>query len=160
MKEIKVREIKLSDTNWIKEIFIQYWAGDFLVTRGKIHRIMELSGYIAELSSKKVGLITHMVTNKELEITGLVSNDEKKGIGTALINSIINLARQEGIKRIYLVTTNDNLNALGFWQKRGFKLVRVYPNAMEVTRRLKPSLPLIGEDNIPLRDELELEMIL
>jgi ribosomal protein S18 acetylase RimI-like enzyme len=61
---------------------------------------------------------------------------------------------------VSLVTTNDNLKALGFWQKRGFKLIRIYPNSIEATRRLKPSLPLVGENNISLRDELELEMTL
>ena len=156
-----IREIETQDTEWIKQVFIQYWGGDFVVSRGKVHKIEEFNGgYIAERRNQKVGLITYKINNKELEVTGLISKDEKKGIGTALVNSVITLAKQKGIKRVCLVTTNDNLNALGFWQKRGFKLVRVYPNAMEVTRRLKPSIPLVGENNIPLRDELELEMIL
>lgn len=60
----------------------------------------------------------------------------------------------------FLVTTNDNLNALGFYQKRGFELVKINRNALAETRKLKPNLPLIGMRNIPLRDEIELEMIL
>jgi DNA-3-methyladenine glycosylase I len=161
MKEIKIRKIKSADTDWIKEIFIQYWGGDFVVSRGKVHKIEEFNGvYIAEQQSKKIGLITYKSINTELEITGLISKDEKRGIGTALVNSVITLAKQEGIKRICLVTTNDNLNALSFWQKRGFQIVKVYPNAMENTRRLKPAIPLIGENGIPLRDEIELEMLL
>lgn len=156
-----IRETKTQDTEWIKQLYVQTWGGDFVVSRGKILKIEEFNGgYIAEQRNKKVGLITYKMIDGEFEITGLISNDEKKGIGTALVNSVITLAKQEGINRICLVTTNDNLNALGFWQKRGFKLVKVYPNAMEVTRKLKPSLPLIGEHGIPLRDELELEMIL
>jgi len=156
-----IREIETQDMEWIKQVFIQYWGGDFVVSRGKVHRIEEFNGgYIAEQRNKKVGLITYKIINSELEVTGLISNDEKKGIGTALVNSVITFAKQKGIKRVCLVTTNDNLNALGFWQKRGFKLVKICPNAMEATRRLKPSLPLIGENNIPLRDEIELEMML
>lgn len=156
-----IREIRPEDTEWKKQVFIQYWGGDFVVSRGKVRRIEEFNGgYIAEQRNKKVGLITYKIINSELEITGLISNDEKKGIGTALVNSVITFAKQKGIKRVCLVTTNDNLNALGFWQKRGFKLVKICPNAMEATRRLKPSLPLIGENNIPLRDEIELEMML
>ena len=156
-----IREIETQDTEWIKQVFIQTWGGDFVVSRGKVHKIEEFNGgYISERRNKKVGLITYKIIDDELEITGLISNDEKKGIGTALVNSVITFARQEGIKRVCLVTTNDNLNALGFWQKKGFRLVTVYPNAMEVTRRLKPSIPLVGENNIPLRDELELEMML
>jgi hypothetical protein len=58
-----------------------------------------------------------------------------------------------------LVTTNDNLNALRFYQKRGFVLVAVHRNALEVSRKLKPEIPLVGMDSIPLRDEIELEMM-
>ena len=63
-------------------------------------------------------------------------------------------------RRIFLITTNDNLNALGFYQKRGFELVKINRGALNETRKLKPNIPLIGENNIPLRDEIELEMIL
>jgi N-acetylglutamate synthase-like GNAT family acetyltransferase len=153
------REACQEDTEWIKQVFIQNWGGDFVVSRGNVYKIEEFDGgYVAERLNKRVGLITYKIVNNELEITGLISDDEKKGIGTALVNSVITAANQKKIKRICLVTTNDNLNALGFWQKRGFNLVRVYPSAIEATRRLKPSVPLIGENNIPLRDEIELEM--
>jgi ribosomal protein S18 acetylase RimI-like enzyme len=156
-----IRKIGPEDKDWINEIFYRNWGGDFIVSRGKIIKIDDFSGrYIAENPNKNVGLITCQISDNELEITGLMSDDENKGVGTALVNAVLSQARQEAIKRISLVTTNDNLNALGFWQKRGFKLVKVYPNAMEETRRLKPSLSLIGENNIPLRDEIELEMIL
>ena len=159
--KITIREIKPKDQKWIKRVFIQNWGGDFVVSRGKVYRIEEFDGgFIAERQNKRVGLITYKIIDNELEVTGLVSNDENKGIGTALVNSVITSAKQKGIKRVFLVTTNDNLNALGFWQKRGFTLVKVYPNAMEATRKLKPSLPVIGENNIPLRDEIELEMLL
>ena len=45
-----------------------------------------------------------------------------------------------------------------FYQKRGFVLVAVHRNALAESRRLKPEIPLIGIDDIPLRDEIELEM--
>ena len=57
-------------------------------------------------------------------------------------------------------TLNDDLDALKFWQKRGFRLVSAYLNAMEAARKLKPQLPVAGENGIPLRDEIEMERIL
>ncbi|MGW8250920.1 MAG: GNAT family N-acetyltransferase, partial [Anaerolineales bacterium] len=59
-----------------------------------------------------------------------------------------------------LITTNDNLPALRFYQKRGFHLVALYPNALAESRRLKPEIPFKGLDGIPLRDEIELEMLI
>ena len=83
---------------------------------------------------------------------------EKAGIGTALIDAVKDVATMARCKRLWLITTNDNMAALHFFQKRGFMLVAVYPNALEQSRKLKPEIPLIGIDGIPLRDEIELEM--
>ncbi len=77
-----------------------------------------------------------------------------------LIEAVKQAAVSAGCRRLWLITTNDNLHALRFYQKRGFRLVAVYPNALEESRRLKPEIPLVGLDGIPLRDELELELAL
>ena len=82
------------------------------------------------------------------------------GVGSALLEAMKKKAREFGCRRMWLITTNDNLPALGFYQKQGFHLVRVYPNAMERSRKLNPTIPLVGIDGIPLRDELELEVLL
>jgi ribosomal protein S18 acetylase RimI-like enzyme len=82
------------------------------------------------------------------------------GVGTVLIDAVKEIARQAGCSRLWLITTNDNMNALRFYQKRGFVLVAVHRNALERSRKLKPEIPLIGDDEIPLRDEIELEMML
>jgi Acetyltransferase (GNAT) family len=68
--------------------------------------------------------------------------------------------REAGCRRVWLITTNDNLRALRFYQRRGFRLVAVHPDALARSRELKPSIPEIGLDGIPLRDELELELLL
>lgn len=157
--QIKRRKIKSSDIEWIKQLFIDRWGADFIVTRGKIHRPEELKGYIAEVNNKKLGLITFKIKNQELEITSLDSFLEGKGIGTALLNKVISLAKRKNLKRIWLITTNDNLNALGFWQKRNFCLVKIYPSAVDrISRKIKPQIPRVGADGIPIRDEIELEM--
>ncbi len=156
--KIKIREIKLGDYEWIKKLFKRRWGGEFIVTRGKIHKINELKGYIAEVDKKRVGLITYKIRGKELEIVSLDSILQGKGIGTRLIKKVISLAKKKKLTRIWLITTNDNLKALGFWQRRKFVLVKVYPNALKISRKLKPNIPLIGAEGIPLRDEIELEM--
>ena len=65
-----------------------------------------------------------------------------------------------GCRRLWLITTNDNLPALRFYQRRGFVLAALHRDAIAASRRLKPQIPLLGLDNIPIRDELELEMAL
>jgi ribosomal protein S18 acetylase RimI-like enzyme len=105
-------------------------------------------------------LITYRVEGDVCEIITLNSLVEGRGIGTALVQAVREAAVEAGCRRLWLITTNDNLTALRFWQKRGFSLVRVYRNAVTDSRRLKPEIPLTGEHGIPIRDEIELEIIL
>jgi len=109
---------------------------------------------------KLVGLVTYRVEGNECEITTMNSLIERKGIGTALVDAVKSVAVKAGCKRIWLVTTNDNTEALRFWQKRGFNFKAVYPNAVEDSRKLKPEIPKIGDHGIPIKDEIEMEMIL
>ena len=104
----------------------------------------------------------HPITDipKNNEIISLNSIEEGKGIGTSLINEIENIVIKNNCKLIKLVTTNDNLLALRFYQKRGFILSRIINNAVEEARKLKPEIPLIGNDGIPIRDEIELIKVL
>lgn len=107
-----------------------------------------------------IGLLTYILRGDECEITSLNSLPEGRGIGTALIDKAIRAAKEQKCRRICLITTNDNLRALGFYQKRGFELVAIQRGAVNESRKLKPSISWIGENNIPLRDEIELEMLL
>ena len=68
--------------------------------------------------------------------------------------------KNKDCKRIWLITTNDNINAIKFYQKCGFVFSAVYCDAIKNSRRIKPEIPLIGNFNIPIRDELEFELIL
>jgi hypothetical protein len=57
-----------------------------------------------------------------------------------------------------VLTTNDNVDALRFYQRRGFRLAELHPGAVDEARaRLKPEIPRVGDHGIPLRDELMLE---
>lgn len=105
-------------------------------------------------------MVTYHVGGNQCEIVSLDSVYPNRGIGTALLQAVRAAALQAGSGRLWLVTTNDNLNALRFYQKWGFVLAALYPNGLEKARALKPSIPLIGLEGIPLRDEIELESFL
>ncbi len=119
-----------------------------------------LPGFVALYKGEKVGLVTYNIVDESCEIVTLNSTHLSSGVGTALIEAVRDIAQKSGCKRLWLITTNDNMNALRFYQKRGFVLVAVHRNALEVSRKLKPEISMIGNDGIPLRDEIELEMML
>lgn len=97
---------------------------------------------------------------RECEIISLDSVRENRGIGTALVNRVIQTAGDRGCEKVRVITTNDNVRAILFYQKRGFDMVRLYPNSVEEARKLKPEIPTRGEYGLPIRHEIEFELLL
>lgn len=155
-----IRQLTPDDRPWVSQILTDQWGSSRIVTRGVVHQAECLPGFVSELDGQKVGLITYHIQGDECEIVSLNSFSEQIGIATALIEQVKSVTIQAGLRRLWLITTNDNLAALRFYQKRCFQLVAVYAKALEVSRQLKPEIPLIGLDGIPLHDEIELELTL
>jgi len=149
-----------NDREWIEQFIAEQWGSSLVVVHDTLYYPHTLPGFIAVQGDKKVGLITYTLQGNNCEIVSLNSLCPSIGIGTALIEAVKQVARQASCRRVWLITTNDNLHALRFYQKRGFALVAVYPNALKASRKIKPEIPQIGNDGIPLRDEIELELIL
>jgi ribosomal protein S18 acetylase RimI-like enzyme len=160
MNAYKVRPLTSDDRDWAVGLIEKEWGSRKVVTRGIVRDVVNLDGFIALQSNEPIGLLTFWIEGEECEIITLNSLSENIGVGTGLIDSVKVTARESGCRRIWLITTNDNLAAVRFYQKRGFSMVAVYPGAIEQSRRLKPEIPLIGIDGIPLRDEIELEILL
>jgi GNAT superfamily N-acetyltransferase/general stress protein 26 len=157
---LQVRPLTAEDSEWVQQFTIEYWGDTIVVAHGKVYHPQRLPGFVAILKGNRVGLLTYALEDEHCEIVTLDSTKPGIGIGTLLIQAVTQAAREAGCKRLWLITTNDNLDALRFYQKRGFRLVTVYRNEADAARQLKPRIPLIGNDQIPLHDEIELEMLL
>ncbi len=148
--------------NQVNEMLKREWASLSVVTRGKCYDFSLLDGYVATMNSEIVGIITYRIeqinNKKECEIMSLNSFKEGIGIGTTLMKVVMDKIRSY-CHRIWLITTNDNIEAIKFYQKRGFHFKTVYPNAIAQSRSLKPQIPTIGMHNIPIRDEIEFEIL-
>ena len=155
-----LRRLTHTDLPHLRQFWIEHWGGEEMITRGNIYRPEQLEGFVVEEDDEWIGLLTFFINDYECEVTSLDSLREGQGIGSTLIDKAVEEARAMHCKRLFLITTNDNLNALGFYQKRGFEIVTIYRGAVNESRKRKPSIPLIGLNNIPLRDEIELEMSL
>lgn len=160
MSTFQIRPVTKDDKAWIAASLKEWWAGPKVVSRGKVHYPDTYPGFVAMVEGKPAGLITYNIVGEECEIITMNNLIENIGIGSALIDAVKNVAISRGCKRLWLITTNDNTHAFRFYQKYGFALVAVHRNAIEQSRKLKPEIPLIGNDGIPLRDEIELELIL
>ncbi|EQB90427.1 N-acetylglutamate synthase-like GNAT family acetyltransferase [Clostridium punense] len=157
---MEIEKISTENRKEINDFIFKQWFSTDMVVRGKIIDMTTLDGFVVYNNGEILGLITYKIESAECEIMSLDSLKEKNGIGTLLVDKVIVLARKIECTKVKLITTNDNLNAMGFYQKRGFDMVNIYHNAVEDARKLKPSIPLMGEYNIPLKHEIEFEMYL
>jgi hypothetical protein len=158
--EFTIRAFNKKDHIKITKQITVSWGAEYVVAHGKIFFPARLPGFIAEERGKMIGLLTYFISGNTCEIITLDSWREKHGVGTALVQAVRNIAIKELCRKLWLVTTNDNTHALHFYQKRGFSIAAIRVNEMERARTLKPQIPIIGQDGIPIRDEIELDMIL
>ena len=157
---ITIRAVTSADFEWLKASVREQWGAEMVVAHGTVYRPADLPGFVAVRENTIIGQITYCVEGTACEIVTLSSDVRGMGIGSALIAAVRDVAVQESCQRLWLITTNDNLNALRFYQKRGFQITAVHPNAVDKSREIKPEIPLIGDDGIPIRDEIELSIML
>ena len=153
----KIEKISKETRNIVNQFFIDNWFSTDMSVRGEIIDATKLDGFLLQEDSKIIGLATYTFFNDICEIVSLDSKRENIGIGSALLKEVEKAAVDNDCKKMRLITTNDNMRALQFYQKRGYCLSKIYPNAMDEVRKVKPNVPVIGDNGIPLRDEIELE---
>ncbi|MDG4823695.1 GNAT family N-acetyltransferase [Asanoa sp. WMMD1127] len=137
----------------------QNWGGPIVVVHDEAIDLRTLPALIATgPDGKLAGALSWRVDGDALEVVSIAAAATGTGVGTALLNAVVAEARSAGSSRVWLVTTNDNLRALHFYQRRGMRIVGVDPGAADRARLMKPRIPTVGENGIPVHDELRLEL--
>ncbi|MGA2528098.1 MAG: GNAT family N-acetyltransferase [Acidimicrobiales bacterium] len=159
IKTMKVRPGTVADREWIGRTLVERWTSTVIVTRSRSCDAAELDALVAiDTTGERVGLLTFRFDESGLEVVTIDSTRPGSGIGTALLATAVDVARGAGASRLWLITTNDNLDAVAFYQHRGLRTVAVHRGAVDKARILKPSIPRIGASGIELHDEIELEL--
>ena len=147
-----------ADRPWIEALLRDHWSGEMQVGHGERFYPADHEGFLAFDGSGLIGVITYRVDADDCEVTLLHSLRPGRGVGSMLLHLTAQAARDTGCRRIWLITTNDNRDALAWYERRGFRVEAVHEGAMDSSRQMKPSIPLVGHDGTPIRDEIELAM--
>ncbi len=158
--EFIIVEIHPDDKLQIASFVSENWGSQMIVSKGKKYDTVELSGFICRKEDEIIGMITYNVCGEECEVITLDSKVNNLGLGTQLLNKVIEKSLSIGCKRVWLTTTNDNLNAIRFYQKRAFEWIEFRKDAILQSRMLKPEIPESGYNDIPIRHEIEFEFLL
>ncbi|MEV4807101.1 GNAT family N-acetyltransferase [Nonomuraea sp. NPDC049421] len=158
---ISVRPIGPEDERVVARVLTDGWAGTTVMALGSGELIdaAALPGFVAELDGEVAGVLTYADRGGSLEVITINAVVPGKGVGAALLDTVRAVAVAQGLSRLTLITTNDNTHALRFYQRYGFDLVALHRNAVDRARDLKPDIPA-ESDGIPIRHELELELLL
>src|SRR5215467_9289518 len=118
MQDITILPINTEDREWVSQFIRKRWGSNRMVSHGVLYYPQDLPGFVALYQSEKVGLVTYHITGTSCEIVTINSIEPSLGVGTALIEAVRDIAIKSQCKRLWLITTNDNMNALRFYQKR------------------------------------------
>jgi ribosomal protein S18 acetylase RimI-like enzyme len=128
--------------------------------RGEMMDALEGAALVAVDRGEPAGLLTWFVAadGAAAEVRALIVEVayRGRGIGRGLLDAAAQALRAQGVRRVWLTTTNENLAALALYQKAGYRLTALHAGAMDELRRLKPAIPAVASNGIPIRDELEL----
>jgi GNAT superfamily N-acetyltransferase len=155
MPSITVRLKEKADQPWVERVLTQSWGSTVIATNG---RIIDAAALPALVAGSQVGLATFEIDEaaNEAHLVTLNALVIGRGIGSALVEALADSLADMEIAALRVSTTNDRLDALRFYQRRGFRLVAVQPGALDEARRLKPSIPLVGDYGIAMRDRIDL----
>lgn len=146
------------DAEALRRHLVEAWGDETVAAHGELLRPQDHPGFVALAEG---GIVGHAAYRLEADACYLVAIDSRLpriGIGSALLAAVEEAARQAGCERLVLDTTNDNVEALRFYRRRGYGIVDVRPGAVDEARRtLKPTIPEVGASGVPMRDELTLE---
>ncbi len=155
-----VRQIAQGDRDWVAETLVLEWTSTSVARLGEIVEAAGLPGYLATLGGRRVGLVLVDVKDRAYEVVAISTTEPRRGIGRALMGRCVAEARARGCRRVWIVTTNNNLAAIGFYQRLGMDLCALHRHGVHVSRKLKPTIPVRDATGVRIDHELEFELLL
>ena len=158
--DLEVRRLTSDDVEWATAALEAGLGGRLQARRGELIDVLDGDGLVAWRTQRRAGVLTHRPDgDRRVELSALLAVDRGAGVGAALVRALVELARAAGATEIRVTTTNDNVTALAFYQRLGFRLVELRAGAVDAARRdLKPAIGRTAANGIPMRDELELSL--
>jgi ribosomal protein S18 acetylase RimI-like enzyme len=159
VSRVEVRALGPEDRQWADASLRKAWGSVFVARKDELLDASALPGFVAVFDGSPVGLATNSVEEDAYEIVSIHTELPGHGVGRALMSACVDEARERGCRRVWLITTNDNVRAIAFYQRFGMDLCALHRNAVERARRLKDSIPFHDAHGVPIRHELEFEFI-
>jgi ribosomal protein S18 acetylase RimI-like enzyme len=151
-----VRERRDEDREPVQALFERDFGRSRIVAFGEELSADDGSALVAEMKGELAGALIYRFLDAALHVIALATDPmwQRSGVGGRLAAEAEGLARRRQLSRVIVATTNDNLPALYFYQRRGYRIVEAVPGGM-LSHLHDRSVRGFG--GIPIRDEIRLE---
>ena len=152
---VLVREMTDADRPTARELFQRDFGRTKIVAFGEVMDIDQMPALVAIMRDEPSGALAYRLLGDALHIVALATDPmwQRSGVGGYLVAEAELLARRLHLKRIVVSTTNDNLPALYFYQRRGYRLTDLVPDSVIKHTRQEQA----GFAGVPVRDEIRLQ---
>ena len=153
---VLTREATPGDQRSVLELFRRDFGRTSIATFGEVVPLESTAAIVADMQGEISGALAWRPRENALQIVALATDPmwQRSGVGGYLVAEAEVVARRNGADRIVLATTNDNLPALYFYQRRGYRITEVVRDAWRDHAEL---VIAAGFGDIPVLDELRLE---
>lgn len=151
---VLIREASDEDRGSALALFARDFGRRWIVAFGEEMKLDEAPAIVAVMQGELAGALLYRLMGDALHVVALATDPtwQRSGVGGHLVAEAELLARRLHLGRTVVTTTNDNLPSLYFYQRRGYRITEVVPDAQHL-RRDDP----VGFAGIPIRDEIRLE---
>jgi ribosomal protein S18 acetylase RimI-like enzyme len=151
-----VREGTPADQEGAMALFRRDFGHTQIVAFGEVAALESAPVLVATMKGELAGALAYRDRPDALQIVALATDPmwQRTGVGGHLVAEAEAAARTRGLGRVVLATTNDNLPALSFYQRRDYYITEVIPGA--ILQHLKGK-NAVGFGGIPIRDEIRLQ---
>ena len=159
---LHIRKARRDDGPALRALCLRFFHHTDLISYGGKFEITDCESLVAERDGRLVGLLAYLWREGEGDCLvvafAVAGGDQGRGVGAQLQGWLEGECRGRGVERLILSTTNDNLPALYFYQRRGFQIVSVLPGVIqEELRSILSGAEPPGFGGIPVRDEIRLQ---
>jgi GNAT superfamily N-acetyltransferase len=150
---VEIRQLADADRPWLREMVDQEW-GLPVVSISGVYDPSDYPGFVVTEDGNRVGAATYRLTSETCELVTINAITPGKGIGSALLAAVKDVADDRGV-RLWLITTNENIRAIEFYQRRGMDMVALHRDFVHTVRQHKPSIDDQPTAGIPFRHAIE-----
>jgi GNAT superfamily N-acetyltransferase len=155
---VLVREATENDRAAVQALIERDFGRTRIVAFDEVIDVAGLPALVSVMHGELSGALVYRLLNDALHVVALATDPgwQRSGVGGHLIAEAELLARRLNLPRVVVATTNDNLPALYFYQRRGYRLTALVPNSVLA----HTGQVCAGFAGIPVQDEVRLEKTL